>query len=141
MIMGDFTAFEVINKAKGEGPRHVGNYGPEKVDGTYYQGKIMDEALPPPPDPQGTNEDAPGFDPEYSENFSRYREDAYNKAGATVEANAIAMWESLIQDTPDHKERDRLKTIRQDVKKRFPKPIVKKAVEPVVEPVVVDTGE
>jgi len=77
---------------------------------------------PPDPDPQGTDPQAPGYDPDYANNFPTYRKKAYNEAGVTNEAMMVATWESLMQGAPDNRERDRLQAVRQSVKTRFPKP-------------------
>ena len=74
------------------------------------------------PDAQGTDADAPGYDDDYANTYKKHRSNAYNKAGATIDALTVAIWEANGQDTPDNTERDRIRIIRQAVKARFPKP-------------------
>jgi hypothetical protein len=74
------------------------------------------------PDAQGTDADAPGYDDDYANTYKQHRSNAYNMAGATIDALTVAIFEADGQGTPDNTERDRLRIIRQAVKARFPKP-------------------
>ena len=84
-----YTVKEVTKRAKGDGPRHVGNYGPEKVKGVYFEGMIMGEALPPTPDPVPSDE---GYD------HSRLRKREYDKdIPFGDQADALLKWTTAIR--------------------------------------------
>ena len=110
---------EPIEEVDGGGPREVGRGPVEYVGGAWQMTRKMGPELP---DPQGSDKEAAGYDPDYADNYRSYRRMAYLEAGATLEALMVASWESNMQPETDNAERDRINTIREAVKTRFPKP-------------------
>ena len=126
-----YTVKEVTKKAKGDGPRHVGNYGPEKIKGVYFEGKVMGEALPPTPDPEPGDD---GYDHvqlrqphmpdlgDQADEFLKYFVNTKMQQSAIEEATTIAALKKAIKPLADLPPGlDDIIGDWLDVKKRFPK--------------------
>jgi|TARA_Y100000310_G_scaffold342679_1_gene446906 hypothetical protein len=79
-----YTVRKVENKRRGEGPRPIGSYGPERIDGDWFEGTIYGEALPPTPDLQLGDEG-------YKEVFEELRRRDYPPIGDQLDA----IWKHL----------------------------------------------
>ena len=116
MTISGYTAYEVAQLTEGEGPRNLGYRDPEKVNGKWQRVKLVGAELPPPPDPQGTDENAEGYDEDYADNYKQYRQRAY----PSIDEITVALWEKTVEDRADAA--DAVEVLRQAVKTRFPAP-------------------
>jgi len=114
---------EVEEVSVGNGPRRLNTAFPSwSHNGGWQKITKFGPALPDPADAQGGNSNAPGFDPDYAENFGKYREEAYSKEGINPSSMSSALWESMVNN--DHTDKIALEAKREEVKLRFPAPVV-----------------
>ncbi len=110
---------DVAETRSGEGPRKLNTPSPEYVEGEGWQritnyGAELEAVVPI--DPQGTDEDAEGYDEDYADNYKQYRQQAY----PSIDDITVALWEKTVEDRTAAA--DAVEILRQAVKTRFPAP-------------------
>ena len=108
---------DVAETRSGEGPRRLNTPSVEYVEGEGWQ-RITNYGaeLEAPADPQGTDEDAEGYDEDYADNYKQYRQSAY----PSIDEITVALWEKTVEDRADAA--DAVEVLRQAVKTKYPSP-------------------